>query len=531
MMISCKSFLYTFDLIGPAPTLFIFNNNKYKSYLTSFLSIIIILFSIIFIIFSLIQYFKYQNPIVIYSKISDDITDRTISIKDTFFMFQLVDTSNAQIINDSIAYYEGNYRIIYDNGNFSSAPLLIEKCEFGKNINLRYKELLKKKLNFGRPIETFYCISPKHENFSLFYQPNVGYNLISLNIILKNNSYYIPEKIQSLIVSENNIIDHHNKDKPISESFIYHTTSAFNSIETTDINYVIQYIKYESDDGFFYANKKKYFQGISFLDMTFYRKISDYYNLEKDLINSNKSTIGSITIEINKSYYDDYKRSYQRLQSLLAEIMNMINLVFAIGRQISFFLCDKKMSKDIISFLLNKEKNENLLTKNAKKINNIFKDHEKNKISTERNEIKQDLKLISNNIDNQDKHDRIDKFKLNTSKDCIGPKNDKYIHNNAYNILFKKINYYHILKSYFCVNDNNTKLIELYHNIVLEDLCIEKILKRLYNLENLYHLLSKREKEKLELFKNKRIKEIMKNIDIINDEKKIKDSFKKKNKK
>ena len=316
-----KSFLYTFDLIGPPPKLFIFNNDKYKSFLTSFSSIIIFLFSIIFIIFSLTQYFKYQNPIVIYSKSSDDITNRTILLKDTFLIFQLIDSSNAQIINDSIAYFEGNYKIIYDNGNFFNASLFIEKCEFGKNINIRYKELLKKKLNFGRPIETFYCISHKQEDLPLFYHPNIGYNLINLNIILKNNSFYIPEKIQSLIISENNIIDHHNKDKPISESFIYHTTSAFNSKEFTNINYAMQYIKYESDDGFFYGNNKN-FHGISFLDMTFYRKMYNYYNLENNFKNLNQSIIGTISIEINKSNYDNYKRSYQRLQSLLAEIMS-----------------------------------------------------------------------------------------------------------------------------------------------------------------------------------------------------------------
>ena len=182
------------------------------------------------------------------------------------------------------------------------------------------------------------------------------------------------------------------------------------------------------------------------------------------------------------------------------------------------------MSKDIISSLLNEEENKNLLTQNSKKINNLIKEHEKNKLSSERNEIKQDSKFISNNTDYQD---RKDKFKLNSSKDCIISKNDKYIHKH-YNLLFKKINYYHILKSYFCVNDKNTKLIEFYHNIIIEDLCIERILKRLYNLENLYNFFSNKEKEKLELFKNKRFKEIMKNIYIINNEKKRKDSFKEK---
>ena len=56
--------------------------------------------------------------------------------------------------------------------------------------------------------------------------------------------------------------------------------------------------------------------------MTFYRKMYNYYNLENNFKNLNQSIIGTISIEINKSNYDNYKRSYQRLQSLLAEIMS-----------------------------------------------------------------------------------------------------------------------------------------------------------------------------------------------------------------
>ena len=354
MINKCNSCLYTFDLMGPTPKLFIFKKDRYKSLISSFISNIIILFSIIFIILSLIQYFKYKNPTVIYSKSSDDITKRSVFINDTFLMFQLVDSSSAQVIDDSIAYFEGNYHAIYDDGHIDNGPLFIEKCEFDKNINIKYKELLKKRSNFGRPIETFYCISFTNKNISLFYNPTIGYNIINLLIFLKDNNYYIPEQIQALIISENNIIDHQNKDKPISEGFLYHVTSAFSSKEYTETNYIFQYIQYVSDNGFIFSNNKSYY-GKSFLDMTFNRKLYNDYNLDNDLKYLNKSNIGAIQFEINKSNYDNYKRSYQKLQSLLAEIMSVINLVFEIGRQISAFLCDKKMSKDIISSLLNNE--------------------------------------------------------------------------------------------------------------------------------------------------------------------------------
>ena len=103
----------------------------------------------------------------------------------------------------------------------------------------------------------------------------------------------------------------------------------------------------KSDNGFF--NKKyKNFIGISFSDMTFINKYKDNYDIEKHLEENNKVNIGAIEFSLNKSNYDNYKRTYQRLQSLLAEIMSVISLLFEIGRQLSAFLCQKSMSKDII---------------------------------------------------------------------------------------------------------------------------------------------------------------------------------------
>ena len=49
-------------------------------------------------------------------------------------------------------------------------------------------------------------------------------------------------------------------------------------------------------------------------------------------------------------------------------------------------------------------------------------------------------------------------------------------------------------------------MINLCHNIITKDICIERILERFYNLEN--GNISGEEKENLNCFKNKRDKEI-----------------------
>ena len=64
------------------------------------------------------------------------------------------------------------------------------------------------------------------------------------------------------------LIEHNNKNSPISNSFEYHSTPSFSSFQYTTIHYNFQYIKYESDDGFFFKNSK-ILNGISFSDMNY----------------------------------------------------------------------------------------------------------------------------------------------------------------------------------------------------------------------------------------------------------------------
>ena len=353
-MTKLGSFLYTLDLIGISPQLFIFKNKRYKSIFSSILSLLIILASIGFIIYSLNEYLKFKTPSIAYSKDNDRKTKRGFLLKKYILAFQLVDAIDTfyfNTINKSIAYYKADFNIYYNNGSMENTELDIENCEFGKNIDLNYKDLFKNGNTYGRKIEEFYCLNTQDTNLSLFYDPNVGFSLITLYVIFKNNSIYTPEKLQSLIVTENTIIDHYNKKNPISNGYFFQFTEAYNSLEFTKTNYNFRYIKYESDDGPFYRDSKSY-EGISFSDMVSYRNNEERYDLNKNFENLNISIIGAIGFAINQSNFDSYKRTYQRVQSLLAEIMSVVNLLFQVGSQISTILCDKKMSKDIIENLI-----------------------------------------------------------------------------------------------------------------------------------------------------------------------------------
>ena len=513
MIAKISGILYNFDLIGPTPQLYIFNNNRYKTIFSFIVSLIIILFSIFFTIFSIVQYFKFESPIISYTKGNEKSTKREFLLKDTFLMFRLIDSSSIKRINESNAYFESSYVTIYDNGKLENGSLKIEKCELGKNIDLKFKDFIIGKSNFGIPVEDFYCFSPDNGNLSLFYYPDVGYNIISLQVVFKNNSDYIPEKIQSLIVSQNSLIDHNNKSNPLSNSFEYHPTPSFSSSQFTTVSYNFQYIKYESDEGFFNKNSRSLF-GISFSDMTFLNFYNDNYNIEKQLKENNKVNIGNIEFSLNKSNYDNYKRTYQRLQSLLAEVMSVISLLFEIGRQISAFFCEKSMSKDIIETLISRDK-KHILRVQSYRINKLCKSNENNNTTPiERKNMQyESVDMINNKLENAE---RIDKTKLNKSKNDISYKNEKVKKIRINNKHIEKVNYFHILKSYFCFKDKKTEMISLCNDIIIEDMCIERILERFYNLEKLnYHSDSKKEKQNIK--KNKGYKGPKKPIKDINN--------------
>ena len=389
--------------------------------------------------------------------------------------------------------------------------MTIENCELGKNIDIKYKDYIENKYKFNRSISDFFCINFKGKDLPLFYLPDVGYSYFSIHI-LKNNQIDFPaERIQSLISSENDLINHYNKKEPISQNHIHHFTTSFSSTEYTNIMYTFQYIKYESDEGFFYENTKE-LDGMSFSDMSFY-KIKQINSDDTD--NNNNSRIGTITIEVNKAHFDNYRRSYKKLQSLLAELMSVISLLFEIGGQVSIFLCEKKMSKDIIFKLINNIYSNKTIKLNLpnNNINRLNTEHKNREIIRKR-KFNQSTSKNSYNLNSYEV--KINKEKTN-KKPYNFDKEEEDNNQNYINEINKKINYFHIIKSLFCFNDKKTKIIDLCHNIVTEDISIERIFERFYNLENAYQFMADKKNKKL-FNENEKLTEISKYINEIYEE-------------
>ena len=79
---------------------------------------------------------------------------------------------------------------------------------------------------------------------------------------------------------------------------------------------------------------------------------------------------------------------------------------------------------------------------------------------------------------------------------------------NKTEIILKKINVFHIIKNFFCCNNPKGKLISLCHEIIQNDMCVETILERFYNLGRIYKSITDIEKYNLGLIKDSRFREI-----------------------
>ena len=150
------------------------------------------------------------------------------------------------------------------------------------------------------------------------------------------------------------------------------------------------------------------------------------------------------------------------MQSLLADIMSIINILIGVSKLISSILLQKKMSKDIIKSLIN-ESNNNIENKNHSLIETnykekkIFKDIRERAVNSERNNINKEL-FEKSNI--KDKSNNILNNKLLFEK----KETKRNIRNKQKENILNNINFLDVIKSYFCSKTKKLKLIKIFHS-------------------------------------------------------------------
>ena len=488
MGFKAKHILLKCDFIGSVPEFRILDETRYKSIFSSILSILLIIFSLIFVIYSFVEYLN-QNPKIEYYKNNDNSTNKTFVISDSLLMFQFpfICYSNLSVkpTAEIISFIEGEFK-----------DFTLEPCELGKNLNPKYKELIEKfeKIESWK-LENFYCINYNGSNVTLYSHPSLAY--INENyLIFKLSSECQNFFLNLILVTENDFIDHTNTDNPIVPYYQKNQYMVLHNDET-DIEYNYQYIKYESDNGIFF-NDKTTLNGIGVH--------SSNSNNRNDLYDH----ILNINFRMNSANYDLYRRTFIKFQSFLADVMSLINLLITISKVVTEFLLYKKMHKDIIKYIITS--NNNI------KENKIGKEIFQNKLKSKKIFDIYDCK--GEKFEKKINQNQIIEGKVNSKISLETPKKDCVLEleNEDKNIIkvMKILNITNIIKSFFCLKDRKLKLINLCNDIVNKDICIERILKRLYTLENQYNSLIEEDSSKS--FINSDISKIKNIIKRINNE-------------
>ena len=505
----CLSYLYALDLLSLTPQLRIFNQSSYKTTFSLLFTMIIILISIALSIYLLVDFFRFENPVVIYTKENDKITNRTIKLKDTFFIFGLFDYNTfTPIISEDLNYTAHYVQIIFNGSEPITTKLTLEICEFGKNIDMKYKQLFEenKILDlYSASISDFYCISSQHENLTISNLPNIAEYLLAIVPTLNNNNSYKPENVFSLIITEQDLIEHNNRDNPLNNYYALIRTPNYNQKEFTDITISLQYIKYEADNKLILRDYEQ-LDAKSYVKMEYIKDNGVQYLVEAGFL-------GEIKIGV-QDFFDHYKRSYTKLQALFAQALTIINFLFTVGQKICDIFLTKKMAKDIIGNILkhkeyiNEIKYQTFSSHQNNKSEINFNDKYKNKISFEICNTKE------KSLNEKDNLEFDTNIKIKRSLKSKEIENNKLMNSKK----IEKLNNLDIIKSFFCYNNKKTILINKCCDIINKDICIENILKKIYELENIYYLLSAKEENKLnkDQYLSKRFKEVNNLISQIN---------------
>ena len=177
-----KELLFLLDFAGTSPNLRILNNNNYKSILSSIISIIIIIISLSFVVHSIID-FANQSPIISYYKNIDNNINKTFQISDSFLMFKI--SLDFNCLEEDYKEKSITHFINHEIKN----EFELENCELGKNIDLKYKNIIEDFENDNNEnISNYLCPNYRGEKISIYnIQNNISYLSLYILKYFKDN--------------------------------------------------------------------------------------------------------------------------------------------------------------------------------------------------------------------------------------------------------------------------------------------------------------------------------------------------------
>lgn len=116
------------------------------------------------------------------------------------------------------------------------------------------------------------------------------------------------DNLYFFFISGNDVIDHRDKNSPFNNMYYTTTISEIINNKYNIFRYFFQYIKYESDRGFIFDSSHTYTAKTFSHSEVLRGNIDESYTSDYSL--------GIVTIQISHSNFDNYVRTYPKIQTL-----------------------------------------------------------------------------------------------------------------------------------------------------------------------------------------------------------------------
>jgi hypothetical protein len=336
------------DILSIKPSLYIKSQTRFKTNYGAFFTILSSLAILTLALFFMINFIEKRDLNVIWHKESASFSP-FIDLNQKILMFRFRDI-NFNKIDPRIASIQATYWSFDIYGNRTINYLDLEQCSPEKHFPA-YSNLI------NVDASTFQCIKPnENNNFTLWSNPasktRAFFNiyLVSCKNTTGRDTCYSQDIIDSKLKSTNmffdyymsmHAIDHYDPEAPLKDTIHSTTYKITYDFFFTYYEYY-KNIVYTSDDGKVFENKKTS-KGFEYDESNTYNVIS--------LRESTKTIIdGSFTIfqiMINDRYSDNYSRTYPKLQSIVANIGGVLEVIWFIGSMIIQLITPAIMYLDI----------------------------------------------------------------------------------------------------------------------------------------------------------------------------------------
>lgn len=334
-----KKDLLKLDLISERPFLFYKKHRRYNNIFGVIATTISFLLISINGLICIINFLRREELTIITSTENQEFNPK-INLNEKIFFYALTESSGRPVDPRLVEVIPTLW--LNDNEKISVEYLIENYCSIKKNYP---QQKFQKLLNFD--ISNYKCLSRTNgENINLenIFEPPINsyiniYIAKCKNRTENNNSCFseeiIEEKVQNLNIffnffAETIRLDHQNNDNPLLPSYMSEQIAIADDFKYVNY-YQWKHIIYESDEGFLFPRRvTKSDVGLDFTTKThlIYPKTKEFFY---------PNTLSNFQFSVNSSFADKYQRKYQKIQTVIANIGGISNLVLIIMKCITNF--------------------------------------------------------------------------------------------------------------------------------------------------------------------------------------------------